>query len=253
MTKINISYLDVNFPKFSYTLEELVDNIFKNKLDEEARNFSKSKMGIERVYKAYDLNKIKQIDHISMKNKAEFYEFIYFIIFSDVAAVAILSGEDTTDKPLAQIDTETIFSLKDISKEAYTKASVSLMPDEDHRIKFHMNLNPKRLEETVVNLSYENYSCLQKKFPKDVENVKFWGLHTAGLRFVDHVREKCGIEIEKAKLNYDVMRETGNTGAISSLQLINESIKRKILTKNEVGGMLDFGWEGADAFLYTVK
>ncbi len=46
------------------------------------------------------------------------------------------------------------------------------------------------------------------------------------------------------------MLETGNTGSVSSLQLIKESIKRKNLKKGEIGGIIDYGWEGTDVFLY---
>ena len=49
------------------------------------------------------------------------------------------------------------------------------------------------------------------------------------------------------------MRETGNTGSMSSLQLIKESIDRKILKKGEIGGIIDYGWEGSGSFLYHVQ
>jgi 3-oxoacyl-[acyl-carrier-protein] synthase III len=54
----------------------------------------------------------------------------------------------------------------------------------------------------------------------------------------------------RCKLTYEIMKETGNTGAASSIQLIKESIQRKVLRANDVGGIIDYGWEGADAFLY---
>ena len=116
-----------------------------------------------------------------------------------------------------------------------------------------MSLNSKILKETIGQLSLENVSDIRKNFPNKFNSVKSWGFHTAGSVFVDYVRELCGIDKEKAKPTYDIMRTTGNTGAVSSLQLIKESINEKILSKGDIGGIVDYGWEGADAFLYTVK
>ena len=49
------------------------------------------------------------------------------------------------------------------------------------------------------------------------------------------------------------MRDTGNTGAVSSLQLIKESMDKKILQSGDLGGIVDYGWGGCDSFLYHVK
>jgi len=67
------------------------------------------------------------------------------------------------------------------------------------------------------------------------------------------VIEKCGIDREKAEFTFDVMRETGNTSTVNSLQLIKESLDKKILNSGKIGGMIDYGWEGADSFLYHVQ
>lgn len=364
MGLINIAYLDVKFPKYSYTLKELVDDIFREKLDDEVRSFA-NKTGIDRVYKSYDLRKItsksqylspkiklndmyakiaeeallaskrkpsdiglltmlngnqqylmpaptvemvsrlglnkdirtqniqglacssfsealrsaaghfalglqgdalvlesqystewylniiRNIDRISMTNKDDFYAFVYFLTFSDVTGVAIISKTD--DNTLVKIDTKTIFSRKDTGKDNYKKAKIELGLDKKNQMRFNFNLNPGALKKSVAELSLENISQLQKEFPTEFENVKSWGFHTAGLSFVDHVRERCGIDTEKAKLTYDLMRETGNTGTVSSLQLIKESLERKILMKGDVGGIVDYGWEGCDSFLYNVQ
>jgi len=109
------------------------------------------------------------------------------------------------------------------------------------------------LQKNVAELSLENINQIKTKFPTDFANVKFWGLHTASKSFVDYVRERCGIEPEKTQLTYDVMRNTGNTGSVSSLQLIKESIDKKILTSGDIGGIVDYGWEGCDSFLYYVQ
>jgi len=60
MTLINIEYLDVNFPKYSYTLKEIVDDFFQQKVDDEIKEFSKNGTGIDRVYKSYDLSRITE-------------------------------------------------------------------------------------------------------------------------------------------------------------------------------------------------
>jgi len=368
MVIINIDYLDVKFPDFSYTINEIVDDIFKEKLDDDVRDFAKSGIGIERVFKSFDLRKIdvngtdylrpetrlndlyvkiaekalkasnrepsdiglltmlsgnqqylmpgptvemvsrlglskdvrtqnfqglacssfseallsaaghfalenkgdvlvlgsqyntewylnliRFADKISMTNKQDFYAFVYFLIFSDITAVAIISKQDSNHKSLVKIDTKTIFSQKDTSIDGYKKAIVQLTPDDKHRMTFGFELHPGSLKRSVANLSSENISNLQKNFPTDFKNVKFWGFHTAGSAFVDYVIEKCGIDREKAKFTFDVMRETGNTGTVSSIQLINEALDKKILNSGEIGGIVDYGWEGADSFLFHVQ
>lgn len=361
MPIINISNIDINLARYSYTIEEIVDDLFKTKLDEEVKDFCKKKLGIKKVYKSYDLSRIKfddtsylrphvelndmyvqsaskvlhpfrrpddvgllvtindnqqyldpsptveiaiklglkkdvrtqnfqgmacasfseallntagyfslgyrgdvlvligtyytswfldrikQIDHISMKNRKDFNSFIYFLIFSDVAASALLTQ---SDEGIVRINTDTICSRKDTSDDGYKKASIKLAPDSSLRVVFDMDVNSKILRERAAELSLENYSYIRQTFPEDFQTVKFWGLHSAGKVFVDYVRERCGIEKAKSKLTYDLMSETGNTGAASSLQLINESVKRKILDRGELGGIIDYGWEGADAFIY---
>lgn len=365
MSPITISNIDIEFAPFSYTIDELVDDIFVNKLDKEVRDFAKNELGISRIYKAYDLKKIdfdntdfvlpdvslndmyvkiagkvcasskripqdigflisindyqenldpsptveivsrlglkkdirtqnfqglacsslseailnaaghfslgntddvlvligtfytgwfldrmKQIKHVSKNNVKEFLNFIYFLIFSDVTASTIISNGTKLDGSLAQIDINSIFSLKDNNYESYKKATIKLSPSKDYRIIFDMNLDSKQLKESVANLSLENISRLRKKFPQDFEKIKLWGFHTAGTRFVDYIREKCNIEKNNAKLTYDLMKETGNTGAVSALQIIKESIERKFLNKGELGCVVDYGWEGANTFLF---
>jgi 3-oxoacyl-[acyl-carrier-protein] synthase III len=363
MSIINISNIDINLAKYSYTIEEIVDDLLKEKLDDEVRNFCKEKLGIKKVYKSYDLSKvkfddasyltpdvdlndmyvqsakkvlhpsrkpsdvgllvtindnqqyldpsptvevsiklglnrdvrtqnfqgmacaslsetllntagyfasehqndvlvligtyytswfldrIKQVDRISMKNRKDFNNFIYFLIFSDVVAAALLSP---SDGKMAQVDTKFVSSRKDTNVDGYKKATIRLAPHSTFRLVFDMDVNSKILKERAAQLSLENILYLKQTFPDDFENVKAWGLHSAGRVFVDHVRERCGIEMSKSKLTYELMSETGNTGAASSLQLISESVKRKVLGRGELGGIIDYGWEGADAFIYKV-
>lgn len=361
MPAINISNIDINLARYSYTVEEIVDDLLKTKLDEEVKDFCKTKLGISKVYKSYDLSqikfddtsyvaphidlndmyvetakrvlncfhrpndvgllvtindnqqyldpsptvevaiklglskdvrtqnlqgmacasfsetllnaagyfalgykgdvlvligtyytswfldRIKQIDKISMKNRKDFNNFIYFLIFSDVTASALLSQ---SDKKIAQINTEIVCSRKDTDVNGYKKATIKLSPDTSSRVVFDMDVNSKILRERSAQLCLENFLHIKQTFPEDFQNVKFWGFHSAGKVFVDHIREKCGIEKSKSELTYELMRETGNTGAVSSLQLINESVKRKVLDRGELGGIIDYGWEGADAFIY---
>jgi len=364
---VSIEYLDLKFPEYSYTIDEIVDDIFGEKLDDEIKNFAKNKIGIDKVYKSYDLRKIdvngtdyikpdvklhdmfesvaknalesagknpseigllsilssnqqylmpaptvemvsrlglrsdvrtqniqglacsafseairsaaghfalglkgdalvlnsqyttewylnivRLLDKISIKNKKDFYSFVYFVIFSDTVGAAIISNDD--DRGLVKIDAKSIFSQQETNHDNYKNPTLELKPaDKTHRMTFDLDVNPSILQKTVADLSLKNISQIKTKFPTDFENVKFWGFHTASKSFVDSVREKCGIELEKAQLTYDVMRNTGNTGSVSSLQLIKESIDKKILKSGDIGGIIDFGWGGCDSFLYHVK
>jgi len=367
MPIIDISHIDLNFPQYSYSIEEIVDDFFSSKLDKDVKNFCKKKLGIERVYKSYNLSKIKidnspyvlpdiklsnmymenakkvlsfskrkpedigllttindnqqnldpsptveitsrlglnkgvrtqnfqgmacssfsealvnaaghfalgyggdvlvligtyytswfldrikQIDRISIRNRKEFNNFIYFLIFSDVTAATLLSKTGESDKVLAQIDIRTISSRKDTSAYGYKKATIKLSPDKTHRVIFDMDVNSKMLKESMAHLSLENVSYIKQRFPQEFNNIKFWGFHSAGKTFVDYVRKICGIEKKRSELTYELMRKTGNTGAVSSLQLIKESVEQNIVRTGELGGIVDYGWEGANAFLYKV-
>ena len=199
-------------------------------------------------YTTWFLDRIKQVKHISKKDKANFYNLIYFLIFSDVAASTILS-QKKTKKTQIQIDLKSILTLKD-TKNAGKKATIKMSPDKKHRIIFDMKLQPKKLREDVANLSAENIKLLRKKMPSEFKKIKIWGLHTAGSRFVDYVSEKCQIDKTKIGLSYDLMKKTGNTGAVSSLQFLNECINKKVLSKNQTGCFVDFGWEGVNSFVF---
>ena len=367
MVLLNLSPIEMKFADFSYSVDEIVDDILKERLDEDVRSISKNDLKIDHVYKAFNLKKmnlkntsytppdqnlndmfvqvgknllkrlnknpneigllmtisdyhqylspsptveiverlglnkyvrtqnlqglacssfpealrnaaghfalgyqgdvlimngayyldwfldsLKQIDFVSLKNKKDFHDFIYFLILSDVAAAVLVSKGDKTDSTMAQIETDTIFSRKDISPEGYKDQTIKMKPNDSYRITFEMNVNTKLLQEKVADFSHDNILRLKEKFPTDFENVKSWGFHTAGAKYVDNVREKCQIDSKKSKLTYDIMRETGNTGSVSSLQFIKESIERHVLKKGEVGGFVDYGWEGADAFIFKV-
>jgi len=363
---VGIEYLDLKFPEYSYTIDEIVDDIFGEKLDDEIKNFAKNKTGIDKVYKSFDLRKIdvngtdyikpdvklndlfelvgkkalesagknpndigllsilssnqqylmpaptvemvsrlglssdvrtqniqglacssfsegvrsaaghfalglkgdalvlisqyttewylnivRLLDKISITNKKDFYSFVYFVLFSDTVGAAIISNDD--DRGLVKIDAKSIFSQKETNHDNYKNAKVELKPNTKHRVVFDLDVNPGLLQKNVAELSLENINQIKTKFPTDFANVKFWGLHTASKSFVDYVRERCSIEPEKTQLTYDVMRNTGNTGSVSSLQLIKESIDKKILTSGDIGGIVDYGWEGCDSFLYYVQ
>jgi 3-oxoacyl-[acyl-carrier-protein] synthase III len=75
-------------------------------------------------------------------------------------------------------------------------------------------------------------------------------MHTAGNKFIDYVSEKCQIKKTEIKLSYDLMKKTGNTGAVSSLQFINECINKNVLSKNNLGCFVDYGWEGVNLFVF---
>jgi 3-oxoacyl-[acyl-carrier-protein] synthase III len=199
-------------------------------------------------YTPWFLDRIKQIKHISKNDKSNFYNLIYFLIFSDVTASVIISPKKTMDTQI-QVNPMHILTLKDIEKTS-KKPSIKISPDKKHRMIFDMKLQPQKLKENVARLSYENIKFLRKKFPDEFKKIKIWGLHTAGSRFVEHVVEKCHIEDFKVSLSYDLMKKTGNTGAVSSLQFLNECINKKCLSKNSFGCFVDYGWEGVNLFLF---
>lgn len=199
-------------------------------------------------YTPWFLDRIKQIKHISIKDKINFYNLIYFLIFSDSAAATIISQKKSKDTQI-QIDSKSILNLKN-TRDTQKKATIKMSPDKKYRIIFDMKLEPKKLREEVANLSAQNITELRKKMPNEFEKIKIWGMHTAGSRFVDYISEKCQLEKSKIKLSYDLMKKTGNTGAVSSLQFINECINKKVLSKNNLGCFVDYGWEGVNLFVF---
>lgn len=195
-------------------------------------------------YTPWFLDRIKQIKHISKKNKSNFYNLIYFLIFSDIVGGTILSPKKSQAN--IQVDSDHILTLKDTNKHGYDKATIKLSSDAKNRIIFDMNLNPKKLREVTANLSLENLRLLKQKIPRDYKKIKIWGFHTAGKRFVDHISQKCRIEKSQTKLTYELMKRTGNTGAVSSLQFMREVVNRKLISQNSLGCFFDYGWEGVN-------
>ena len=195
-------------------------------------------------YTPWFLDRIKQIKHISKKNKSNFYNLIYFLIFSDIVGGTILSPKKSQAD--IQVDSDHILTLKDTNKHGYDKATIKLSSDTKNRIIFDMNLNPKKLREVTANLSLENLRLLKQKIPRDYKKIKIWGFHTAGKRFVDHISQKCRIEKSQTKLTYELMKRTGNTGAVSSLQFMREVVNRKLISQNSLGCFFDYGWEGVN-------
>lgn len=203
-------------------------------------------------YSPWFLDIVKRNKRISRDDKRSFYELVYFLIFSDAVASAVVSPHSNSDT-IVEIDHEKIISRKDSSPEGYKKAILKVSASKTDRISFDMRLDPARLKNVVGTLSKNNIEQLQKKFPDEFEKVKSFGLHTAGARFINHVMAECKIDKERSKLSHTLMRETGNTGAASSIQFIEEVVKRKILEKDDWGCYIDYGWEGADAFLFKIK
>jgi 3-oxoacyl-[acyl-carrier-protein] synthase III len=199
-------------------------------------------------YTPWFLDKIKQIKHISKKDKSNFYNLIYFLIFSDAVASTILSRKKKKDTQI-QINSKSILTLKN-TKNGGKNAMIKMTPNKKHRITFDMKLDPKKLREEVTNLSIQNINTLQKKMPSEFKKIKILGIHTAGSRFVDGILEKCQLDKTLAKLSYDLMRKTGNTGAVSSLQFLNECINKKTILKNNLGCFVDYGWEGTNLFVF---
>jgi len=201
-------------------------------------------------YTPWFLDRIKQLKKITKKDKTNFYNLIYFLIFSDAVASTILSQKRSKDTKV-QIEPKSILTLKDTKRSNSNKATIKMSPDKKHRLIFDMKLQPRKLRESVADLSYENVRLLQRKFPNEFRKIKVWGFHTAGAKFVDYITEKCKIERSKAKLTYEIMRRTGNTGAVSSLQFIKECSNRK-LSRNSLGCFVDYGWEGVNLFLFKM-
>ncbi|MEX0657008.1 MAG: hypothetical protein WD154_05640 [Nitrosopumilaceae archaeon] len=248
-----VSKLGLNHDVRTQNMQGLACSSFSEALLNSAGYFqlngkSNSMILIGSMYTDWFLDRLKQTKLVSMKNKSDLNNLVYFLIFSDVVGGTILSKNDKNR--IASIDSDEIFSCKDSRKNGYKKASLKLSPNKKNRIIFDMNLDSKVLKKTVGSLCQRNIDQLEKKTRDEYRKIKIWGLHTAGARFLDYITSKCNISKEKVALSYSLMKETGNTGAVSSLQFIHESIKRKLLLKNQIGCFIDYGWEGSNILLF---
>ncbi len=168
-----------------------------------------------------------------------------------MAAAALVTSESSN--AVVEMEHEAIISRKDSSPDGYKKATLKLAASDANRIFFDMNLDPNALKNTIGVLCKRNLRHLSERFPETFQKIKEFGFHTAGAKFIDHIVSECGIDKEKARLSYSLMQNTGNTGAASSIQFIEQAMKRNILSKDEWGCYVDYGWEGADSFLFKIK
>ena len=194
-------------------------------------------------YTEWFLDRIKQIKHVTRKSRDDFYNMIYFLIFSDAAASAIISSEP--DGAQVRIDPHDVVVSR--SARPAPAATLKISPDSRHRMIFDMRLDPRGLRDDVVRLAARSLTRLQGSHP---EGMKIFGIHTAGRKFVDSVAEGCELDPSKIRMSYDIMSSTGNMGALSSIQFVDECIRRDAMSKGDMGCFIDYGWEGAGAFAF---
>ncbi|MBM3910323.1 MAG: hypothetical protein FJ356_01585, partial [Thaumarchaeota archaeon] len=58
MVSVGLSQICVNYPRFSYSIREIVDDFLRPKLDSEVREYVKDNLGIDKVFKIYDFDRI---------------------------------------------------------------------------------------------------------------------------------------------------------------------------------------------------
>ncbi len=194
-------------------------------------------------YTEWFLDRIKQIKHITRKSRGDFYSMIYFLIFSDAAASAIISSEP--DGAQVRIDPHNVVVSR--SARPAPAATLKMSPDSRCRVIFDMSLDPRGLRDDIVRLAARSLMRLQRAIPEEIE---IFGIHTAGKKFVDSVAEGCNLDPSKIRMSYDMMSSTGNMGALSSIQFVDECIRRDAISKGGMGCFIDYGWEGAGAFAF---
>ena len=194
-------------------------------------------------YTEWFLDRIKQIKHITRKSRGDFYNMIYFLIFSDAAASAIISPEP--DGAQVRIDPHHVVVTR--GARPVPAATLKMSPDSRCRVIFDMSLDPRGLRDDIVSLAARSLTRLQGVLPEEIET---FGIHTAGKKFVDSVAEGCSMDPSKIRMSRDIMRSTGNMGALSSIQFVDECIRRDAISRGNMGCFIDYGWEGAGAFAF---
>ena len=195
-------------------------------------------------YTEWFLDRIKQIKRVTRRSRGDFYSMVYFLIFSDAAASAIVSSEP--DGAQVRIDPRSVVVSR--SSRPAPAATLKMSPDSRHRMIFDMSLDPRGLREDVARLAARSLALLQRTAPP--EGIEAYGIHTAGRKFVDSVAEGCNLDPSKIRMTYDLMSSTGNMGALSSIQFVDECIRQGAVSKGGTGCFIDYGWEGAGAFAF---
>ncbi|MXY61821.1 MAG: hypothetical protein F4Y82_06905 [Cenarchaeum sp. SB0665_bin_23] len=194
-------------------------------------------------YTEWFLDRIKQIRNITRRSRGDFYSMIYFLIFSDAAASAIISPEPDG----AQVRIDPCHVVVTRSARPVPAATLKMSPDSRCRVIFDMSLDPRGLLDDIVRLATKSLTRLQRIL---TEEIDVFGIHTAGKKFVDSVAEGCSLDPSKIRMSYDIMSSTGNMGALSSIQFIDECIRQDVISKDNMGCFIDYGWEGAGAFAF---
>lgn len=186
---------------------------------------------------------------VSMENKKDLNYFSYVLMFSDaVASVVAYNTNEEKKKPFLSVETSMMSSRNDMTDDGY-KNRIAFMKTHSDRIVPDMHVNSKKLRNMTVRLSKENNTELKEKFPMEYSSSKVRALHTAGKVFLDDVSKESGFTDEEVKINYEVLRETGNTGPCSTLQVIDQVEKKGELSNGDYVHVTDFGWDGADSFI----
>ena len=63
--KVNFKKIEILKAKYRYSVREIVDDFLRKKLDKEVRDFAKNELGIETVFKSFDLSKIDFFKDVS--------------------------------------------------------------------------------------------------------------------------------------------------------------------------------------------
>jgi 3-oxoacyl-[acyl-carrier-protein] synthase III len=194
---------------------------------------------------------LERIEKINDRKDRGFLDMMYFLMFSDTAASTYVSKKRPSTKYSIEVNFNMMSTRKDTALDAYKKATVK-HAGEKGPFPIDLEVDSRRLRESCAKLSSENVGALREKYPYQYNMAKVANIHTAGNSFMKSVSKRCNLDSEKTELSYRVLNECGNTGAASSLQLMKESVERKILSKGDYGLMVDYGWEGADAFIYRL-
>jgi len=202
-------------------------------------------------YTDWFLPGIERINRISDRREPGFLQFAYMLMFSDAVASAYVSRQRPTTDYSIEVRLDMMSTRKDTNPNAASKATARHTAVSSGPL-VKIDVDSKRMRETCTRLSRENTSDLRSRFPVEYAGAKVANLHTAGRNFLDAVSEGCGLDRKKCEISYQILRESGNTGAVSSFQLMRETVLRGLLKKGDYGLMVDYGWEGADAFLYRV-
>jgi len=189
-----------------------------------------------------DIMGISQINQIKNKAKRQmelrkWIATMEFFLFGDGVASAIVtkSGDGLAVKKIVEVT--------NARKKDYLAGYVRLASvNEPFKFGFYSHLDK---EIPKLGVKYTDLA-LQKLLGKNTEKItkaaKKWAVHTGSEKILNILAEHNGIQHEKLKESYEVLREHGNLAGASLPFILKQIVSENKFSRYDIILMLGYGW-----------